>query len=288
MDERKQRGESNSYTNIEMKDESPESQLDVKARVSNPANLMIKSNSHSSNWKPQVNTPLNLNNRVQPVDLEEGDQTLTGRPKENPKGVFKDDSSKKKQPKNDSESSSSISDQSSKSETQGNSTKSKKPTHVKAIVVDSIDKQGTFSEQTQGKMNGNKVISSIWYLGVVLLLCLIMIVTIMAKILLEDTQNSEDPYETYRSLDTLQLCIICFFIIETLALICDNDDRMEVFLREQRNGVLFDLFTLMCCLVGVVLELIVDTKPSLVAQKIILILKVIILFRKVEVSQILY
>lgn len=78
--------------------------------------------------------------------------------------------------------------------------------------------------------------------------------------------------------------IVFFFLIETLALICDNDERMELFIREQRNGVLFDLFSLMCCLIGIVLELIMDGKPSLITQKILLILKVIVIFRKVEIS----
>lgn len=48
--------------------------------------------------------------------------------------------------------------------------------------------------------------------------------------------------------------------------------------------MLFDLFSLMCCLIGIVLELIMDGKPSLITQKILLILKVIVIFRKVEIS----
>lgn len=63
--------------------------------------------------------------------------------------------------------------------------------HVKAIVVDNIDKQSTMSEP-QNKLNGNKIISSIWYLGVVLLLCLIMILLVLVKILVEDSDSEDD------------------------------------------------------------------------------------------------
>ena len=74
--------------------------------------------------------------------------------------------------------------------------------HVKAIVVDNIDKQSTFAEP-QNKMNGNKIISSIWYLGVVLLLCLIMIILILVKILIEDTQSDDEVFKPIRAFDTL-------------------------------------------------------------------------------------